>query len=285
MSRPEPLDARAQRVTDRLRRAGHVLVALSGGVDSTLLAKLARDALGKENAPAITADSPSLARRELADCVRLADQLDLRHVIVRTSELDDPEYRRNAPSRCFFCKQELFLVMRRLADARGIRTILYGAIGDDAAAERPGQQAAALQGATAPLQEAGFSKREVRELARSLGLPNWNKPQNACLASRVPHGSDVTAAKLAQIEAAEAFLKSEGFEQVRVRHHGRHARIEVSLGEVSRLLHPDIETAVCRYFTELGFESIGVDQAGYRPGGATQAAGHEVLLKMFCKAA
>ena len=255
-----------------------VIVAFSGGVDSTLLLKLAREVLGYESVLAVTANSPSLAQTDLEEACRLAHLLDVEHLVINTAEVDNPAYRANSTLRCYVCKHELFTCLTRLAHERAIPTILYGAIGDDLREERPGSFAASEYGVRAPLQEAGLSKPEVREAAEQLGLPNWNRPQNACLSSRVPHGLEVTVERLHTIERAEACLIKLGFRQVRVRHLGAHARIEVGREEVGRFQEAAVRRQVADQFAVLGFDSIGVDRAGYHPGGANRDVTDEILL-------
>jgi uncharacterized protein len=247
-----------------------VVVAYSGGVDSTLVAKLARDVLGRDKALAVTADSPSLAREDLDAATDVARALDLEQLVIRTSELSDPSYRANSSSRCYVCKRTLFEELEPIAERFSADAILYGAIGDDHADDRPGQRAATEHRVRAPLQEVGLLKWEVRELARQLGLPNWDRPQNACLSSRIPHGQDVTEEKLKQIEEAEAFLRTQGFRQVRVRHQGAVARIEVEPEAVTRFGDPVLRADVDRALRAVGFASVSIDPRGYHPGGADE---------------
>ena len=278
MSGPQTSEEKLERVTTILQAFDKAIVAFSGGVDSMLLLSLAMEAIGAANVLAVTADSPSLSRRDLDDARRLVREVRARHLVIETDELDNPNYQANRTDRCYLCKRTLFVELEELAQRLRIPAILYGAIGEDLAAERPGQRAAAERGIHAPLQDAGFEKWEVRELAHQRGLSNWDKPQDACLSSRVPHGQAVTPEKLRQIEIAEDALVTLGFHQVRVRHFGSHARIEVGVEEVRRFEDEALRGTVVRRFLAMGFSSVGIDRRGYRSGSANRSDADERLL-------
>lgn len=251
---------------------GPCLVAFSGGVDSTLLLKVARDVLGYAGVTAVTAVSPSLARSELQQARALARLIGARHRMVRTDEMSEPGYLRNDGLRCYFCKRELFGVLEPLAARSGGRAIVYGAILDDLGDERPGMDAAREAGVRAPLIEAGFDKEMTRAVSRRLGLPTWNKPAMACLASRIPRSTPVTAEALRLVERAEAAVRALGYRQVRVRYHGRGARVELDPDGLSRLRAGAERRRLTEAVRASGFEEVEIDPAGYRPGGADRPA-------------
>ena len=255
------------RLVELLRELDSVVVAFSGGVDSTLLARAARDALG-ERAVLVTADSETYPASELDEARRLGALLDMRHLVVRTEELQNPEYARNPVNRCFFCKEELFARLAPIAEREGCRALVYGANMDDLGDHRPGMQAARERGVRAPLIEAELWKEEIRTLSRELGLPTWDKPSFACLSSRFQYGDRITAEKLRQVDAAEAFVRSLGFRQFRVRHHDRLARIEVSHDEIARLWEDGRREAIVKHLRELGYVYVAVDLAGFQSGSA-----------------
>ncbi len=272
MSTTSALDAKYARLVALLRQTGGAIVAFSGGVDSTLLARAAADALG-ERAVLVTADSETYPEAELAEARRLGELLGLRHVIVRTEELANPEYARNGANRCFFCKDELFARLAPVAEREGIRTLVYGANVDDLGDHRPGMKAASEHGVRAPLIEAALTKAEIRDLSRALGLPTWDKPSFACLSSRFQYGDHITADKLRQVDAAETFVRSLGFRQFRVRHHERLARLEIPVEEIPRLWEEGRHEAIVARFRELGYIYVAVDLAGFQSGSANLLLG------------
>lgn len=262
----DPLRTKVQVLEETLAALeGGVLVAFSGGTDSALLLAEAARVLG-DRCTAVTADSPSIPRAELEEAVRFAAARGVAHRVVPTQELQDPRYAANTEDRCYFCKGALFETMARLAAETGHRWILYGAVADDLGDFRPGMRAAEEAGARAPLLEAGFTKADVRARSKALGLPTWDKPAAACLASRVPTGTPITAEALGRVERAEAFLKSHGFRQCRVRLMGEAARIEVELSELPRLAESALRAEVAQAMRALGFRFVTLDLEGFRSG-------------------
>jgi uncharacterized protein len=249
---------------ETLSSLGSVVVAYSGGVDSAYLAYVASRTLG-DRALAVTADSPSYPERHRQLALRIAREFGLRHQIIRTGELDRPEYRANPANRCYYCKHELYTHLTELAAARGA-VVVDGNNADDRGDYRPGRQAAREFGVRSPLDEVDLLKTEIRELSRRAGLPTWDEPASACLSSRIPYHSEVTGEKLRMIERAEQALRDLGFRVFRVRHHDQLARIEVAREEMPRALDGGISAAIVRELKAAGYRYVSLDLQGYRTG-------------------
>jgi uncharacterized protein len=271
-------EAKRSSLEAHLRKPGRLLVAYSGGVDSAYLAWAAHQALGA-NMLAIIADSPSLARTQLADAIAFAREQAIPVEVIATSEFDRPEYVRNDAQRCFFCKDELFSLMEELRLARGFDAIAYGVNLDDQDDFRPGQKAASAHHIVAPLLDAGLTKEEIRALARAAGLRIWDKPASACLSSRIEYGRPVTREALDAVEKGEDALRALGFRQFRVRHHGEIVRIEISREEFQRALDPAMAAEFTSIFKALGFKFVTLDLEGFRSGSMNALLPAEELFR------
>jgi uncharacterized protein len=272
------LEAKASSLQSYLRELGRTLVAYSGGVDSAYLAWAAHQALGNKMM-AIIADSPSLARTQLADAIAFAREQVIPLEVIATSELDRPEYVRNDAQRCFFCKDELFTLMEELRAARGFDAITYGVNFDDQGDWRPGQKAASAHQIVAPLLDARLGKEEIRTLARNAGLRIWDKPASACLSSRIEYGRPVTREALDMVEKGEDALRGLGFRQFRVRHHGEIVRIEIAREELERALDLGMTVEFTRIFKALGFKFVTLDLEGFRSGSMNILLPAEELMR------
>lgn len=263
---PEGLQSKYRKLKTVLARMGSVVTAFSGGVDSTLLLRVARDVLGN-NVLAVTAVSPTTPRHEREDAVFLARDIGVEHVIVSSNELDLSEFVANPADKCYICKKSRFGDLLRLARERGFACVIDGGNVDDHDDYRPGIRAVRELAVRSPLAEAGLFKKEIRRLSKRLGLPTWNKPAYACLATRIPYGSPITEEKLRQLDAAEDFVRSlaPGV-QVRVRHHGDIARIEVEPEVMRMLLRRNVRSSLVEHFRELGFSFVSLDLEGYSTG-------------------
>ena len=265
------LQQKFERLREILQEMGGVLIAYSGGVDSSLLVDVAGEVLG-ERVLAVTARGPLFHEFEIERATEMAERAGVRHMIIGACQLDSPQVRANPPDRCYHCKQVLFQHLLDLAHVQGLRWVAHGEQIDDASAHRPGARAAQEMGIRAPLAEAGLGKQDVRELSRERGLPTWDDPAMACLATRVPYGEELTEERLSRIAAAEDALREMGFEALRVRDHDGLARIEVPIERVSELTAEPVRGRVSECLRELGFRWVTVDLEGLRSGSMDEPA-------------
>ncbi|MGP4042466.1 ATP-dependent sacrificial sulfur transferase LarE [Gracilibacillus sp. D59] len=263
------IEQKHQNLVSILQEMKKVVVAFSGGVDSTFLLKVAVDTLGVENVLAVTADSETYPTSELEEAKRLAEHIGARHQVIETSELAIPGYTENDKNRCYFCKNSLFDHLVPIMQEKGFQNIVYGVIADDMSEYRPGMRAAKEQGVRGPLQEADLYKEEIRELSKQMDLPTWDKPSFACLSSRIAYGETITKAKLTKVDKSEAFLKTIGLRQVRVRTHEDIARIEVEPQDMQKLLanHQRVTEKLQSY----GYKFVTMDLVGYKSGSMNRA--------------
>ncbi|MBI5399954.1 ATP-dependent sacrificial sulfur transferase LarE [Candidatus Saganbacteria bacterium] len=248
-----------------LKDLDKAIVAFSGGVDSSFLLKVAHDVLG-DNVLAVIADSPTYTADELAAAQTFCQQLGGKYLVIKTAECADENFINNPPERCFFCKQELFTELQKIAKEKNIPHVLDGSNQDDLSDYRPGSRAKKEAGVASPLQQVGLTKQEIRDLSKELGLRTWDQPAQACLASRIPYGTKITPEILKKIEAGEKYLRLLGFKPVRARHHGNLVRLELGEDSLHRLLESDMPSQVSKKFESLGYTYITIDLKGYRSG-------------------
>lgn len=270
--------SKLEKLKNILFKMKKVLVAFSGGVDSTFLLKVARDVLG-ENVLAVTASSDTYPQGEIEDAKKLAQRLKVRHSVIHTCELENPDFVGNPPQRCYYCKQELFSKLKEIAEAESIPYVLDGANYEDTADFRPGAEAAKELGIRSPLKEVKLIKSEIRGLSKKLRLKTWDKPSLACLSSRFPYYSEIDKKSLKQIGQAEEFLKKLGFKQVRVRHHDHIARVEIEAEEFPKIIKQGTREKIVKNFKKFGYTYVSLDLAGYRTGSMNEPLPQSVKKK------
>ncbi|MBX4263451.1 ATP-dependent sacrificial sulfur transferase LarE [Clostridium estertheticum] len=259
------LEMKFQKLKDSIQRLKSVAIAYSGGVDSTFLLKVAADVLGNK-VIAITAKSTTYPEREFKEAVKYIGDIGAKHIVIISEELEIEGFAKNPIDRCYFCKKELFSKVRKVADDNNINAVLDGSNADDVSDYRPGMKAANELRVISPLKDAGLTKDNIRELSKRLGLPTWNKPAFACLSSRFPYGNEITVEKLSMVERAEQFLLDLGFRQIRVRHHGDIARVEVNAEERNKFFSAEMMDKVANELKSIGFKYVTLDLLGYRTG-------------------
>jgi len=267
------LKGKTQKLKEIFQSMGKVVVAFSGGADSTLLLRVAQDTLGNKNVLAVTALSPLYPERELAGVKKMIETLGARHRLIESNELEIPGFSKNPSNRCYYCKDKLFRELLDIAREEGIPFVAEGSTLDDDKDHRPGRMAIQELGIRSPLKEAMFTKIEVRKLSKGLGLPTWDKPSFACLASRFPYGEEITEEGLRMVDEAEDFLFGLGFKQVRVRHYGNLARIEILKEEMARLMNGSLREKVVNHLKEIGYLYITLDLQGFRSGSMNEVLG------------
>jgi len=263
-----------------INQSDGAVIAFSGGVDSTLLARVAHDELGSK-ALAVTVQSETYPSFQTEEAKKIAKTIGIRHRTAESNELDVPEFSRNAPDRCYHCKIELFTLLKQIAVEEDLPSVFEGSNADDTSDYRPGLKAIKELGIISPLMMAGLTKKEIRELSRSMELPTWDKPSFACLASRFPYWNSITANKLVMVDSAEIFLRETGFKQFRVRHHDTIARIELSIEDFTKITEKTVREKVTNKFKEIGYTYVTLDLEGYRTGSMNETLSKEMKSKIL----